>query len=115
MPESPVSKTPVAANKVDANVDVEAQYDPKSKPSKFAIGERVIVTKEGSQTGKTAVVSDANWNGRVKVAMDCDGDITIDVMTGEEVIPLPHGEQPAAAGRPFRMFDPLTDVALARA
>jgi hypothetical protein len=31
MPESPVSKTPVAANEVDANVDVEAQYDPKSK------------------------------------------------------------------------------------
>lgn len=31
MPESPVAKTPVAANEVDENVDVEAQYDPKSK------------------------------------------------------------------------------------
>jgi potassium channel subfamily K len=36
----------------------------------FSVGDRVKVTKEGSQKGKLATVTNGEWNGLVKVAMD---------------------------------------------
>ena len=37
---------------------------------KYKQGDHVVVIKVGKQTGKTAVVDHANWNGLVKVTMD---------------------------------------------
>jgi hypothetical protein len=38
-------------------------------------GGRVQVVKQGSQIGKTGVVTDADWAGRIKIQMDEDGTI----------------------------------------
>ena len=37
------------------------------------VGDRVKITKQSSQQGNTAVVTDPDWTGRVKVSMDGDG------------------------------------------
>jgi hypothetical protein len=36
----------------------------------FLVGERVYVIKDGSQAGKVALVTNTNWNGLIKVAME---------------------------------------------
>jgi hypothetical protein len=50
------------------------QHDPStmSRPSHSIVtpGDKVLVTKKGSQTGKYATIVDGNWGGRVKVLMD---------------------------------------------
>jgi hypothetical protein len=38
--------------------------------NKFKVGSRVRIAKKGSQEGNTAVVTNSNWNGMVKVEMD---------------------------------------------
>ena len=37
------------------------------------INDKFIVIKQGTQKGKTGVVSNPDWNGRIKVKMDVDG------------------------------------------
>jgi hypothetical protein len=45
----------------------------KSK-MKFAVGDRVKVTKISTKNGETAPVTDPDWTGRVKVSMDGTGE-----------------------------------------
>jgi hypothetical protein len=42
---------------------------------KFKIGDRVKINKTGTQNGKTGVVVDPDWTGRLKLQMDEDGKI----------------------------------------
>jgi hypothetical protein len=39
----------------------------------FKVGDRVQITKAGTQHGKTGVVVDPDWTGRTKLEMDEDG------------------------------------------
>jgi hypothetical protein len=43
---------------------------PEEDKNKFKIGSGVRIAKKGSQEGNTAVVTNSNWNGMVKVDMD---------------------------------------------
>jgi hypothetical protein len=41
--------------------------------SSFTVGDRARILKDGRQAGKTCIVIDPNWDGRVKVQMDQEG------------------------------------------
>jgi hypothetical protein len=59
-----------------ANDSVKQQSQQNlSKKHKWRVGQRVTVTKKGSQTGKKGVVENPEWNGRVKVRMADSGKV----------------------------------------
>jgi hypothetical protein len=47
--------------------------DPQSRPAKLVVGDRVKIIKDGTHFGHTAVVTDPDWNGMIKV--DLDGEL----------------------------------------
>jgi hypothetical protein len=79
--------------------------DPKEKSMACQLqkGDRVRITKEGSQLGKMAVVSKDNWSGLVRVIMD--GDCTEKAYQKSEVAKLT--VQKNSAQRCLFMIDSL--------
>jgi hypothetical protein len=56
-------------------------------PEAFAVGARVVITKEGSSfKGAAAVVIDTNWGGRLKVKMQGEG--MVKSMQGEGMVKM---------------------------
>jgi hypothetical protein len=49
----------------------------------WSIGDKVEITKKGSHTGKSAVVTIPDWEGRIMVRMDGEGDIKKSYMANE--------------------------------